>query len=325
MNGTRLTSERPDSYTVLGRGPDSSLLGNTRPISAVHIIRGRKYQRLEDIRHLASLKYFDTIVLMPRDNALPYEELVAEFPNLRLFLFDAPAFAGGRSPGSLINLGIREAAGEAVLVSWGGTTVNLEPDSVAGLSGSVLCYVPQLRKPGGALMPSMFVPAGDGQGGPGAPVKPVPVVPDGRENESLFPPDYMALYVKERFSRIGGYDEQFSNPYWQKLEFGYRSRLWGERMRYLPGFRIDYLNQPEVEESTPDEDYLRLYLRTIAIRYTGDRAYLPLGRFWPYYRAGNRNIIRAWESFARERAWVRKHRYNYRFDLRQLIELWGEN
>jgi hypothetical protein len=324
MNGTRLTSEKSENYTVLGRGPDSSLLKKSRPVSLVNIIRGRKYQRLEDIRHLASLNYFDTIVMLPRDNALPYEELVSEFPNLRLFLFDPPLLEPRRSPGTLINLGIREAAGEVALFCWGGTGVSISQEAVAQLRSSVLCYVPQLRKPGGGLLPSMFVPAGQSEGASAAPIKPVPVIPDGRENESLFPPDYLGLYIKERFTRVGGYDESFSNPYWQKLEFGYRSRLWGERIAYLPGFRVDYHNEPEVEESTPDEDYLRLYLRTQAIRYTGDRAQLPAGRFWAYYRAGNSNLFQAWERFAGERRWVKKHRYHYRFDLRQLVELWGE-
>ncbi len=288
------------------------------------IIRGRKYQRREDIQDLASLNYFDTIIMLPRDNALRYEELVADHPNIRLFLFDPGFFSTGGSAGTLINLGIREARGEAVLTVWGDSRPSLSDASLRQISSDVLCYAPMLRKPGASVLPSLFIPAKSPGNDPDRPVEPIPVIPDGREQESLFPSDNMALYIKERFLRVGGYDESFRNSYWQRLEFGFRSRLWGEKILYLNGLRVDYLNDPAVEISTPDEDYLKFYLRIMAIRYTGDKATLPVKRFWHFYRAGTVGLLKAWERFSMQRRWVHKHRYHYRFDVRQLVELWGE-
>lgn len=324
MSGIHSISETSNNFTILGRGPDTALLKKTQELSLVHIVRGRKYQRLEDIRHLASLGYFDTLVLMPRDSTLPYEELVSEYPNLRLLLFPPEDFSQLHTPGSLVNRAISEASAQAVLVTWGGTVLSLSPQSLKHVDRNTLCYVPQLRSESGSLIPSLFIPTGNQRGAQQRRGEPIPVLPDGREQESLFPADYIGLYIKERFERSGGYDEAIRNPHWQKLEFGYRTRLWGEKIRVLSGFRADYLNEPGAEESTPDQAYLTMYLRVLAIRYTGDRAYLPISRFWSFFRAGNRGLLPAWEEFSKQRAWVHRHRYKYQGDFRQMAELWGE-
>ena len=322
MNGTPITSKTHKNYTVLGRGPDSDR--STSSLSVLQLLRGRKYQRIEDIRKIASGNFFDVIILLPRNDALPYEELVSEYSNLRLMFFD-PDYYERSSVGALINAGMAEAAGELVLVSWNGIEINLNEAALAQIRPETLCYVPCVRNSMGAIIPSLHVPAKTGTEGKNRFIEPVAIVPDGREQQSLFPHDYSGIYVKERFDRCGGFDDRMRNTYWQKLEFGCRAWLWGERIEYLAEFQLRYTEEGITEESTPDEDYLRFYLKVIAVSYTGDHAVLFMRQFRHYLRAGKRNIFGALRRFIREKRWVQRHAYNYRFDILHLVELWGEN
>ena len=50
---------------------------------------------------------------------------------------------------------------------------------------------------------------------------------EGENVDTLYPPDYTALYDRERFFlRTGGYDAVLA-PFWQKLDWGLRSRSFG--------------------------------------------------------------------------------------------------
>lgn len=319
MSGTPTIFETDKNYTVLGRGPEGGA-----SLSLVQLVRHRKYQRTEDIRKIASGDFADVIVILPRDTILPYEDLVAEYSNLRLLFFD-PDYYRQSSIGVLINAGIAEADGEFVAVLWNGVNINLKPDLLKGLGQDILCYLPYVQDNKGRIIPSFFVPTPTEGGKREHFVEPHPILPGAEEEQSLFPYDYSGIYVKERFKRCGGFDNTMLNPYWQKLEFGYRAWLWGERMVHLPGFKIDYSEEMIVEESTPDEDYLKFYLRILAVMYTGDSAKLPMRRFLPYFRAGNKGLLSAWLQFMREKRWVKGHAFNYRLDAPQMVELWGED
>lgn len=325
MSGIPSTFNSSRNYTVLGRGPagrDNSMNYN---ISVIQLIRGRKYQRVEDIRRLAAKKIADTIVVMPRDASLPLDDLTSEFPHLRIVLFPREMYYDTASAGSLINISMGEAKRDLVCVIWNDMELHLSESAFRGLDPSVLCFLPLLKDSKGNPVPSLFVPAGNPSMKSLTFREPLGILPDGREQESLLAADYCGVYNRQRFIRSGGYDEELTNQHWQKLEFGYRSRLWGERFVSLNALRFQYLETISAEESTPDEDYLRFYLKTLAVRYTGDRAELPWGKFWPFYRAGRIGVFQALDQFRRLRKWVREHRYNFRWDVRQMIELWGEH
>ncbi|MGI9255682.1 MAG: hypothetical protein ACR2PY_01960 [Salinispira sp.] len=322
MSGIPTIFDIRKNYTVLGRGPENRI--SRFGLSVLQLVRDRKYQRTEDIRKIASRNFSDVIVMLPRDNILPYEELVSEFSNLRLILFD-PHFYRQSSIGALINAGIVEARCEFVALVWNGVNIVFDMKLLQHMDRETLCYLPYIQDNKGRIIPSFFVPTPTKEGRKEHFVEPQPILPSENENQSLFPCDYSGIYVKERFTRCGGFDAHMNNPYWQKLEFGYRARLWGERLQHLPGLKIEYAEELQPEETTPDEDYLRFYLRILAVLYTGDYAKLPIKKFWPYFRAGNCGIPAALRNFMRERHWIKKHAYNYRFDARQMVELWGEN
>ncbi len=324
MNGTRLTSENEHTYTVLGRGPDPSLFRQSGDPSLVVIARGRKYQRGEDIRSVVEHGYFDTLILMPRDSSLALDKTIAQHANLRVLLFDPVFFAGDSSPGELINLAIKEAAGTQVIISWTGAGLQKAGEIHMPGGEDVLCYLPRIQTGKDGVIPSLYVPVLSNNQARNISIDVLPVSPDSRETESLYPYDYCGMYSVERFSRTGGYDPDLKNPYWQKMEFGCRARLWGERIKFNPGFHMVYPEKPRVEESTPDKDYLRFYLRVLAVVYTGDRAQLPFSRIFDLMKSASIGIISAWERLRKEQKWVRRHQYHYRRDARQMVELWGD-
>jgi len=243
--------------------------------------------------------------------------LLRALPGLR-FLFDQSA----STPGVLINRAAREVQSERFLVVWDDQAIpdyRLSP-RVKRLwqESALLALVPELRDRQGRCIPSVMVPGLDRDR--------LKILALGAEEENvdtLFPSDYSALYDRRRFLQTGGYDPQAFSPFWQKADWGLRSRLWGEALVVDPTFNLDYRSELPVEDQTPDRSYPRFFLRNLAVRHVGDHGVLPWGRFWSHARRSGLSWGQAFADFLEHRKWVETHRYRFQTDARLLTELWG--
>ena len=138
----------------------------------------------------------------------------------------------------------------------------------------------------------------------------------------LFPFDYCGLYSRERFSQLGGFDSRIGNPYWQKLDFGLRAWLWGEKILGTTRLTVLYMGSPPVDDTTPDEGYKAFYLKCLAVRIRHQMGVLQWWRFPEFMFRSDNGPIYAVKEFAAARSWVKTHRFRFRREPRDLIERW---
>jgi hypothetical protein len=155
-------------------------------------------------------------------------------------------------------------------------------------------------------------------------VKPLIFTPQKEGLPSLYPFDSVGVYDRERFIRMGGFDTTLKNPYWQLMDFGFRSYLWGEEICVTQQLKLSREGEFPVADNSPDESYRRFYLKNLALVFRGDYAHLPLRRFFSYLRRSGLDPFSAWEEFSQARRWVKTNQYRFRSDARILNDLWED-
>jgi hypothetical protein len=305
MSGTPSISE---VYAVTG---GRKLTGKMDPpVSLVVLARGPRLFREQALAEFHEQGFSEILFVEDGRQRSDARNLLDRFPDLRLLVPLRP-----QSPGTRINEAAREVRGDRFLVVW-------DDQSLAGMNrvppvSSAVAVVPVTHDRQGRSLPSVTVP-----GLEHGRLKILSLDSDGESVETLFPLDYTAMYDRERFLRTGGYDAVLA-PFWQKLDWGLRSRLWGESLRLLRSFQVAYRAEPPFDDQTPDVTYPRFYLRNLAVRHEGDHGVLPLNRFWNHARRAGQPLGRSIETFFDERRWVRTHRYRFQTDVRLMTELWG--
>ena len=310
-------NDRPVPYTVVG-GHASRAQAEGRSVSILLLDRGSRLYRAEALRELERLG-FDSIVSIEEGvEAVDVESLAQRYPSTRFILLNGPL-----SPGEKINVGIRESSAPFVFVLW--SDMRLQ---AVGLSGrfferlaeqDILCLCPHLLAEKGNLLPSAVSPALQRQS-----LKLLPLPPAADGCRTLYPYDYCGIYSRARFILTGGFDGGIASPYWQKLDFGFRSWLWGEEIRLSQALKLGYEEGAAVEDSTPDADYKWFWLKNLAPAFHGDHALIPNRRFWSYLRRRGGSPAQALQEFKAAMDWVKLNRFRFRSDATSLVDLWEE-
>ncbi len=312
MSTTPSTSEhcrRP--YTVVGGSKSDRALPSRPSFSVVVLNRGGKFDRESAFARLSAWEPAEILSVEIGTAAYDVEHLVARFPQVRFVLLDHDI-----SIGEQVNLGIGEAIGSLVLVIWNDYDISGLPKGVHA-GEAPLCAVPVLRGDRNQVLPSVVAPAFHQQR-----LQVLPLPPPNDRVPSIVAFDYVGLYHREQYQRIGGYDSAIRSPHWQKLEFGFRAHMWGYRIMLEPQLRLRCAQTPPPEDTTPDESYLRFYLRTLAVRFTGDTGRLPISKLFMLIVRAQAGPIRACRLFREAQAWVERNKYSFRQDARRVTELW---
>jgi hypothetical protein len=261
--------------------------------------------------------FSDILVVEERRPRYDADELIARYPGVRFLVALKPS-----TPGVRINQAAREVKEGKFLVLWDDQSLpeaSVSPRVVRlWLESRSVALVPERRDPRGLDLPSVLVPGLEKDR-----LKILALGADLESVDTLFPADYTALYDRQRFLHTGGYDPCLESPFWQKADWGLRSRLWGESLTVERPFKVDYWANPPSEDQTPDKSYPRFYLRNLAVRHAGDHGLLPFARFWTHARRSGLPWGASLGGFLEERAWVATHRYRFQTDARLLTELWG--
>jgi hypothetical protein len=306
-------------YRVVG-GPRGKTCAEAVPVSVLLLDRGNRLYRGEVLRELDRLGFDSIIAVESGAEPLVLEAYAGRYPGLRFLIPSASSLPAG--PGELINIGMRESCAPYVFVLWSDMGL-----SSAGLSGRFferlaeqerLCMAPLLQAKGGEPIPSASVPVMEGQ------KLRVLFLPPGRDGSpSLFPFDYSGIYSREKFLHSGGFDTTIENPYWQVLDFGLRSWLWGEEIRLAQALRVAYQEGPPAWDTSPGSDYRKLWLRNLAPEYRGDSAVIPGRRFWTYLKSRHDPFL-AYPEFRAQQAWVEANRFRFKMDAASLVDLWED-
>ncbi len=304
-------------YTVVG-GTKGKGTGAGLPVSVVLLNRASRLYRNDVFRELDRLG-FDSIVSIDEGaDTRDVESLAGRYPRVRFLLLSEPTSVGER-----VNLGIRESAGPFVFVLWDDMRLSSQALSSRFFerlaTQNILCTAPFVTATGGEAVPVAATPALHGSS---LKVLNLPPAHDGAR--SLFPFDFCGIYSRERFVLTGGFDGSLGNPYWQKLDFGFRAWLWGEEIRLAQALKVNYVDQAPEENATPDDHYKWFWLKNLAPQFRGDSADMPSHRFWAYLRARRGGFFSAISEFRSAREWVRINRYRFRSDAASLVDLWED-
>jgi hypothetical protein len=140
--------------------------------------------------------------------------------------------------------------------------------------------------------------------------------------ESFYPFDYCGIYNKEKYQIVKGYDGDIKNPYWQKLDFGFRIYMWGGKISGNTSFLVSYLSDENYENNTPDKSYKKFYLKNIAVKHKNNKARIPLLRYFKYMLASDTGPVSSLKEFFIIRDWVRENASMFKTDSRRVISEW---
>jgi hypothetical protein len=277
--------------------------------------RGGKPFRYEYFRELEQLGNLEIISVESGGKTYDIEALSHKFPRIKFLIMRRKA-----NPGEQINIAMKEAAGANVFVFWNDMKISspLTEALVRRIAEARrLCTVPVIQNTRMETVPSVLVPAFHRKN-----LKVLPMLPQQSGVKSLYPFDYCGIYNRERFLLTGGYDHTLESRYWQKLDFGFRSHMWGESIECDTALRVRYLTEPPADDTTPDESYKRFFLKNLSVRWAGDCGVLPRGRFFSYYTKSGSSFFAALREFREVRSWVRLNKYRFVRDARSVTELW---
>jgi len=301
-------------YTVVGGEKVDRAMHSPRKLSLVLLNRGGKFSRATLFSELEEIGADEIISIEQSPGSYDVESLARSYTGVRFLLLKSPVTVGEQ-----VNIGMQEAMGKFVLVLWNDMRLSgfseRTMERVAEMN--CLCVVGAVRNTRGELMPTIPAPAFYNKQ-----LKVLPIPPQQDGLESLYPYDYSGLYRKERFLSCGGYDPRITTAYWQKMDFGFRSFMWGESIRCATSLKINLQSNPPAEDTTPDESYKRFYLKNLSVVYSGDRAELPFSRFLHFFLRTSGGLIHDYRLFREVQEWVTRNGYLFKQDARRVTDLW---
>jgi hypothetical protein len=321
MSTTRSTSDRTGlpaadraPYTVVGGARWDRMRRYPYEVTFLVLARGDRLFRADLLRALCAWGFGEVIWAEPGPASADIEQLARDFPEVRFLLARE-----GCSGGELINIGISEARARLVLCFWSDARpLAFTREALAGVEElGAACVLPAARNAKREAIPTWQAPSGRQR-------RLVPKFRPPREDgeKCLFPFDYCGLYDREKFSLLGGFDTGIGNPYWQKLDFGLRAWLWGEKILGTTRITVAYTGTPPADDTTPDEGYKKFHLRNMAIRIRRQVGVLPLWQLPEFMLRSDNGPLYAVKEFASARAWVQRHRFRFRREPRDVIERW---
>lgn len=312
MSTTRSISDV--AYTIVGGTRVQQAGPDVRGISALVLDRGSRTVRGDSLERLAGAGVDEIISVLGPAPHYDVEQLAARISSARFVLLGAEV-----SPGEQINIGMHVSMFPLVLVLWSDNDLGkLTERALQRIRESdALCAVPTIRSDRGVVVPSVTAPAFYG-----TLFRTIPTQPGKRRSESLYPFDYVGVYGRDKFIGLGGFDRSIGNPYWQRLDFGLRTYLWGERIAVVPELRVEATRPLPPDDTTPDASYARFHLKNLAVRFGGDSGRIPLRYVFSFLFRSGLGPAAAVRIFRDVRSWVRANRYRFTQDARRVTELW---
>jgi len=302
-------------YTIVGGRKEDRSLQVSPPLSILLLHRGSRPYRQEYFRELEQLGSIEILSVESKVHTYDIDVLTRRYPYIRFLILHQEV-----SRGEQINIGMKEATGEYVFVMWSDMKVSspMGPQLLHRfVEAERLCTVPVIQNTKLETVPSIMVPAFHRRS-----LKVLPMLPQQNGIHTLFPFDFCGVYNREKFFLAGGYDVSISASYWQKMDFGFRTHMWGYNLDCETAFRVRYLGSEPAEDTTPDENYKQFFLKNLSICFNGDQGELPWRRFVPYLFHSGSSLLSALKEFKKAREWVALNRYRFTMDARDVTALW---
>lgn len=262
---------------------------------------------------------FESIISIEHDpNNTTIDEMSKKFPSVK---FIVPLEQC--SDGELINVAMSELKSDYVLVIRDTlhipSGIILQHMSEKLIKNGIYCVVPRLFDNNRNGLSCTFEP---GVSRSHFVVESSTAMADGMK--TLYPFDYIALYNREKFIQLGGFDWTIKSSYWQNLDLALRSWLWGEETRLTSLLQFSYNTEPPVEDRTVNLDYLRYYLKNELPKIKMEQGYIKKSTFLIFMFRSSCGFLEARRQFKAARDWVSKNKYKFKMDLQAFVENWSK-
>lgn len=303
-------------YTVVGGEKFDKKQRPLNPLSMVILNRSGRLYKGDITAQLDKCGVNEILSVEGPGVSYDIENLSLKYPKIRFILLHEEC-----SPGEKINIAMEEVHSRLVLVIWDDVRI-LQPMVSSKLAqkiedSAILCSVPLLQDSKRETVPSIVAPAFYGKK-----LKCVHLLPQSDGMDTIYPFDYIGIYNKTLFIQSGGFDGTIVSPHWQKLDFGFRSHMWGDKIRCNTAFQLQYLGNLPVEDQNVSEGYRHFFLKNLSIRFNGDTGSLPNARFIPYWMKSGIGLVGSLEEFKAVKRWVEINKYRFKQDARSVTELW---
>ena len=317
MNSIPLTfDEHQIRRTVIGGSgqiPPDSL-----NISVILLNSSGSHLKTHVFENLLECK-FQTIVSVEHDSVnFSLDDISRQFPTVKFIIPLEKT-----TDGELINLAMSEVQSDYVLVLR--DTLNIPVSTILPhlaenlTQNGTYCIVPRLFDASKNELPCSFIPAySRGHFS----IESSTAISDGAK--TLYPYDYIALYNRQKFIQLGGFDWTITAPYWQILDLAMRSWLWGEKTRLTSKLQFNYIEEAPVEDRTVTLSYLRYYLKNELPRIRFGEGYIKNSSFLSFLFRSSCGFLEARRQFKEAQFWVLKNKFRFTKDLQNLIETWDE-
>lgn len=308
----------------------------SKPISVLLLSRSGSHFKPQILDALMKSGFQSIVSVEKFSKNYALDELSRRFPCVRFIIPQEEI-----NIGQMINIGMKETEGETVFVVWDDIKIreNILSDFVLSklslfekplddftTSDNTECKIDIPRKPL-CLLPSLYSASSHI-----LPVKASPSIDDAyftvtlskllyEHSISLYPYDFMGIYNKKHFFEMGGFDSELSSPYWQNVEFGLRSWLWGYALFMSPAFRLSYEGERATEDMSIDDSYYRFYLKNIIPRCDKGKISYPKKAFLPY-AIHSGHFFKAIPAFREAKKWVDSHSDKYKLDFNAILAFW---
>jgi hypothetical protein len=306
------------AYTVVGgaRPPRDDAAGVSSRLALVVLNREGRLDREDLLREYSAGGPAELVYVSGPEGGWDIEARSRQFPHVRFVLLKQRA-----STGEWINLAMQETRSPMVMVLW--SNIRCPPESLSDqLIESIeaeraACVVPRMQTEKGDPIPTVHMAVFIRR-------RPriIPLAEVRDRMMCLYPYDYCGIYGRQPFLRVGGFDPQIANPYWQKLDFGFRSLLWGERILARSGLVFAHHGPLAAEDTTRDAGYKLYYLKNLAVAVRDQGGVLPWWRFPAYLLGSDTGPIASWREFEHARRWVEANRVRFKREARSLADLW---
>lgn len=303
-------------YTVICGQKTNQVSAFGDSYSLLVLNRGNRLFKASVFEELQKLNFNEILSIEGPTGSHDVESLSRQFPKIRFLILHEDITVGEK-----VNIGVEEAAGKFVFVLW--DDLHISGNSISSRllekikDNDILCTVPLLHNSKLESIPSIIAPAFLKRK-----LKVVSLLPLKDKIPSIYPFDYVGIYNREKFLLVGGFDKGLKNPYWQKLDFGFRSYMWGHQIHCSTSLRLQYQRDPSAEDTSLDNSYKMFFLKNLSIKYSGDSGTLPSGRFFPFYFKSGAGLLSALREFKRVKKWVHINTYRFEQDARRITELW---
>lgn len=317
MSTTPVTSSKADSsYTVIGE-TRRVIDQNSLPVSVVILNRGERIYKENQFLELENAGFAEVISVEPPNSFYDVETYARRFKKMK---FVVPK--KNLSPGEYINIAASEASAPLLLVIWNNMHLPLASYSkkiiIRAIEEGNICTVPFLYSRRNDPLPTIHQPALYKR----KRLKMVSCQPSQSHLYTLAAHDYCGFYNRKILIESGGFDSNFTEPWWQLMDFGLRSYMWGNRIHCDLTFRMNYQQEVKPLDQSVTVDYAFFYLKNLAIRFKKDKAYLPGRRYFTFRRQIGGSSTGSWKKFMAIKHWISSNRFRYIQDATKVAHLW---